>query len=71
MSVKYLLPAVLVSLLAGCASSGARKDGNFPPSEADYVYPNWVKSAAPRSSSLAAHEASASAASGKGNDAAQ
>jgi hypothetical protein len=25
----------------------ARKDGHFPPSEADYVYPNWVKIANP------------------------
>lgn len=25
----------------------ARKDGSYPPSEADYVYPNWVKIANP------------------------
>jgi hypothetical protein len=25
----------------------ARQDGRFPPSEADYVYPNWVKIANP------------------------
>jgi hypothetical protein len=65
MSVKYLVPAVLISLLAGCASTNnvastdpvrarvvaeleqARKDGSYPPSEADYVYPNWVKVANP------------------------
>jgi hypothetical protein len=64
MSVKFLVPAVLISLLAGCASAGtastdpvrarvvadleqARKDGSYPPSEADYVYPNWVKVANP------------------------
>jgi len=65
MSVKYLVPAVLVALLAGCASTNnvastdpvrarvlaeldqARKDGSYPPSEADYVYPNWVKIANP------------------------
>ena len=65
MSAKYLIPAVLLSLLAGCASADtasttdpvrarvvadleqARKDGSYPPSEADYVYPNWVKIANP------------------------
>jgi hypothetical protein len=65
MSVKYLVPALLVTLLAGCASTDvasttdptrarvlaeleqARKDGSYPPSEADYVYPNWVKTANP------------------------
>jgi hypothetical protein len=65
MSAKYLIPAILVSLLAGCASTNAasttdpvrarvvadleqaRKDGHYPPSEADYVYPNWVKIANP------------------------
>ena len=64
MSAKYLIPAILVSMLAGCASTNAastdpvrarvvadleqaRKDGSYPPSEADYVYPNWVKIANP------------------------
>lgn len=65
MSTKYLLPALLISLLAGCASNQvasttdpvrarvvadleqARKDGSYPPSEADYVTPNWVKIANP------------------------
>jgi hypothetical protein len=65
MSVKYIVPALLISLLAGCASTSnaastdpvrarvvaeleqARKDGSYPPSEADYVYPNWVKIANP------------------------
>jgi len=65
MSAKFLLPALLVSLLAGCASTNlasttdpvrarvladldqARKDGHYPPSEADYVYPNWVEIANP------------------------
>lgn len=65
MSIKYLIPAALVALLAGCASNQvasstdpvrarvladldqARKDGGFPPSEADYVTPNWVKTANP------------------------
>jgi predicted RNA-binding Zn ribbon-like protein len=65
MSAKYLVPALLVTLLAGCASTGvasttdpvrarvlaeleqARKDGSYPPSEANYVYPNWVKTANP------------------------
>jgi hypothetical protein len=65
MSVKYLVPAVLVSLLAGSFSANAapaadpvrarvvaeieqaRQNGTYPPSEADYVYPNWVKIANP------------------------
>lgn len=64
MSAKYLVPALLASLLAGSAFAApaatdpirarvvadleqARKDGNYPPSEADYVYPNWVKIANP------------------------
>jgi hypothetical protein len=59
MSSKYLIPALLVSLLAGSASAApasadpvrarvvaeleqAKQDGSYPPSEADYVYPNWV-----------------------------
>jgi hypothetical protein len=65
MSAKYLVPALLVTLLAGCATADvastndpvrarvlaeldqARKDGSYPPSEANYVYPNWVKTANP------------------------
>ena len=64
MFTKTLIPALLVALLAGCASTQAastdpvrarvvaeleqaRKDGTYPPSEANYVYPNWVKSANP------------------------
>ena len=64
MFTKTLIPALLVALLAGCASTQAastdpvrarvvaeleqaRKDGTYPPSEADYVYPNWVKTANP------------------------
>ncbi|THC46298.1 DUF4148 domain-containing protein [Massilia sp. Mn16-1_5] len=64
MSSKYLIPALLVSLLAGTASAApastdpvrarvlaeleqAKQSGNYPPSEADYVYPNWVKIANP------------------------
>ena len=64
MSAKYLVPALLATLLAGSAIAQpasndpvrarvvadleqARKDGNYPPSEADYVYPNWVKVANP------------------------
>jgi hypothetical protein len=65
MSVKYLVPALLATLLAGCATADvastgdpvrarvvtdldqARKDGSYPPSEAAYVYPNWVKIANP------------------------
>jgi hypothetical protein len=65
MSVKYLVPALFVTLLAGCATADvastndpvrarvlaeldqARKDGSYPPSEANYVYPNWVKTANP------------------------
>ena len=65
MSSKFLIPALLVSLLAGCASTTvaatddptrvrvlaeleqARKDGSYPPSEADYVTPNWIKVANP------------------------
>ena len=65
MSIKYLLPAILVSVLAGCASTPvastddpararvlaeldqARRDGSYPPSEADYVTPNWIKVANP------------------------
>lgn len=65
MPSKFLIPALLVSLLAGCASTTvaatddpvrarvvadleqSRKDGSYPPSEADYVYPNWVKVANP------------------------
>ena len=64
MSAKYLVPALLATLLAGSAFAApastdpvrarvvadleqARKDGNFPPSEADYVYPNWVRIANP------------------------
>jgi hypothetical protein len=65
MSVKYLVPAVLVSLLAGSFAANAapaadpvrarvvaeleqaRQNGTYPPSEADYVYPNWVKIANP------------------------
>ena len=64
MSSKYLIPALLVSLLAGTANAApasadpvrarinaeleqAKKDGSYPPSEADYVYPNWVKIANP------------------------
>jgi hypothetical protein len=65
MSAKYLVPALLATLLAGCATADvastndpvrarvlaeleqARKDGSYPPSEADYVYPNWVKTANP------------------------
>jgi hypothetical protein len=51
----------VVALVGGCASTTsdvdpvrarvlaemeqARKDGSFPPSEADYNYPNWAKSA--------------------------
>ena len=42
MSSKFLIPALLVSLLAGCASSTGAS-----PSEADYVTPNWVKVANP------------------------
>ena len=64
MSAKYLVPALLATLLAGSAFAApastdpvrarvvadleqARKDGSYPPSEADYVYPNWVKIANP------------------------
>jgi len=64
MFTKTLIPALLVALLAGCASTNAaptdpvrarvvaeleqaRKDGTYPPSEANYVYPNWVKTANP------------------------
>ena len=64
MSAKYLVPALLATLLAGSAFAQpastdpvrarvvaeleqARKDGSYPPSEADYVYPNWVKIANP------------------------
>ena len=64
MSAKYLVPALLATLLAGSAFAQpastdpvrarvvaeleqARKDGSYPPSEADYVYPNWVKVANP------------------------
>jgi hypothetical protein len=64
MSAKYLVPALLATLLATGASAApastdpvrarvvaeleqARKDGSYPPSEADYVYPNWVKIANP------------------------
>jgi hypothetical protein len=64
MSAKYLVPALLATLLATGASAApastdpvrarvvaeleqARKDGSYPPSEADYVYPNWVKTANP------------------------
>jgi hypothetical protein len=64
MSTKYLVPALLATLLAGSAFAQpastdpvrarvvaeleqARKDGSYPPSEADYVYPNWVKVANP------------------------
>ncbi|MFC5479129.1 DUF4148 domain-containing protein [Massilia suwonensis] len=64
MSAKYLIPALLVSLVAGSASAApasadpvrarvvaeleqAKQSGNYPPSEADYVYPNWVKIANP------------------------
>ncbi|KQQ96913.1 DUF4148 domain-containing protein [Massilia sp. Leaf139] len=65
MSVKFLVPAVLVALLAGCASNPiasstdpvrarvladlaqARENGTYPPSEADYVTPNWIKIANP------------------------
>lgn len=51
----------VVALGSGCASAPhdidpvraraladieqARKDGSFPPSEANYVYPNWAKPA--------------------------
>ena len=44
MSAKYLIPAILVSLLAGCASPQV---ASTSPSEADYVYPNWVHAANP------------------------
>lgn len=44
MSAKYLIPAILVSLLAGCAST---TDVARAPSELDYVYPNWVHTANP------------------------
>jgi hypothetical protein len=44
MSAKYLIPAILVSLLAGCASTNV---ASTQPSEADYVYPNWVQTANP------------------------
>ena len=63
MSAKYLIPAVLATLLATGASAAtttdpvrarvvaeleqARQSGHFPPSEADYVYPNWVHVANP------------------------
>lgn len=65
MSVKFLVPALFATLLAGCATADvastadpvrarvvadldqARKDGSYPPSEAAYVYPNWVKIANP------------------------
>lgn len=59
MSIKSLVPAVFVSLLAGSFSANAapsgdpvrvvteagqaRQNGNYPPSAADYVYPSWVK----------------------------
>ena len=44
MSAKYLIPALLVSLLAGCASTA---DVARAPSERDDVYPNWVSTANP------------------------
>jgi hypothetical protein len=49
MSAKYLIPAILVSLLAGCASTNVASatDPVRSPSEADYVYPNWVVTANP------------------------
>lgn len=64
MSAKYLVPALVATLLAGSAFAQpastdpvrarvvaeleqARKDGSYPPSEADYVYPNWVRIANP------------------------
>ena len=64
MFTKTFIPALLVALLAGCASTKAastdpvrarvvaeleqaRQNGTYPPSEADYVYPNWVKTANP------------------------
>jgi len=54
-----LIPALLVALLSGCASTGgndpvrqrvladleqARADGSYPLTEAQYIYPNWDKS---------------------------
>jgi len=63
MSAKYLIPALVATLLATGASAAtttdpvrarvvaeleqARQSGHFPPSEADYVYPNWVHVANP------------------------
>ena len=64
MPAKYRIPAILVFLLAGCASTNvastdpvrardvaehgqARQNGTSPPSQADYVYPNWVHIANP------------------------
>jgi hypothetical protein len=62
MNMKYLIPAVLVSLLSGCASMNdtsdpvrarvlaelqqARADGSLPLTEAAYMYPQWDKTPA-------------------------
>lgn len=58
---KLLLPAIALALLAGCASTGpddgirarnlaeieqARKDGTFPITERNYVWPAWEQPSA-------------------------
>jgi hypothetical protein len=69
MSAKYLIPALLVSLLAGCAST---TDLARAPSELDYVYPNWVQTANPAGTSMTdGHPESATIATVKGGGSAQ
>jgi hypothetical protein len=56
MKPKFLIPALLVAVLSGCASTGndpvrnrvlaeleqAKAEGTHPLTEAQYLYPNWV-----------------------------